>query len=125
MKVGFVRWQSCQYEARNDAPSGMGSGEGVSPPQPTRGSVVSSPSGVRSIALAANAFLVHYRVAGGFRWIEKCEYSHVMQKQKFLFSDTKTLRLRHTVKREIFALVFFSRIGYIAKFNTCTSGLFD
>jgi len=46
------------------APRGMGIGEGVSPSQTdsgTWGSVVSSPSGVRGRAPAANAFLAYLR----------------------------------------------------------------
>ena len=38
-----------------------------------------------------------------------------MQKQKFVFLDTKTMRLRRTVNHEIFARVLFSRIGLICK----------
>jgi len=38
-------------------------------------------------------------------------------KQKFLFSDTKTMRLPHTVNHEIFARVLFLRIGYNATFQ--------
>jgi len=116
VKVGFVRWRSCQYWAPKARESRSGEGASPSPADyGVWGSVVSSPSGVRGRAPAANAFLVHYRVAEGFWWIEKCEYSRVMQKQKFVFLDTKTMRLRRTVNHEIFARVLFSRIGLICK----------